>query len=510
MNFTPPALDYFALSPMIVVFAAAIVSVLIEAFAPRSIRRFLQLLIVFGALLTSGVLIVLNAGTRTVTGGGAVVIDGPALVLMGTIVVLSILGAALMAERSIDPVGDAFAARASSLPGSEDERQLTQRGYLQTEIWPLTLFAVLGMLLFVTANNLLLMFVALEIISLPLYLMTGMARRRRLLSQEASLKYFLLGVFASAFYLYGAALVYGYSGSIFFPEIAQSLTSKPSESIVVFIGMGMLIIGPLFKIGAVPFHQWVPDVYQGAPTAVVGFMAATVKVAAFGALLRILYVAFGGVRWDWDPLIWIIAVASMILGSIVALMQTDIKRLLGYSWIAQAGFILVGLAAASPAGLESTMFYVIAYGFATVGTFAVISMVRDANGEATNLTAWAGLGRKSPLVASALSLFLLGLAGIPLTSGFVSKFAVFVAAIEAGATWLVIIGVIASLIAAFFYVRIVVIMFFAEPTEQTASVVVPSAFTTVALSAGVAVTLILGIFPQPVLDMLSNAGLFLR
>jgi len=510
VNFTPPAIDYAALSPMIVIFAAAIVSVLVEAFAPRTTRRFLQLILVFGALITSGVLIILNAGTRTVTGGGAVVIDGPALVLMGTIVVLSILGAALMAERSIDPVGDAFAARASSLPGSEDERQLTQRGYLQTEIWPLTLFAVLGMLLFVTSNNLLLMFVALEIISLPLYLMTGMARRRRLLSQEASLKYFLLGVFASAFYLYGAALVYGYSGSIFFPEIAQALTSKPSESIVVFIGMGMLIIGPLFKIGAVPFHQWVPDVYQGAPTAVVGFMAATVKVAAFGALLRILYVAFGGVRWDWDPLIWIVAVASMILGSIVALMQTDIKRLLGYSWIAQAGFILVGLAAASPAGLESTMFYVIAYGFATIGTFAVISMVRDANGEATNLAAWAGLGRKSPLVASALSLFLLGLAGIPLTSGFVSKFAVFVAAIEAGSTWLVIFGVVASLIAAFFYIRIVVIMFFAEPTEQTASVVIPSAFTTIALSAGVAVTLILGIFPQPVLEMLSNAGLFLR
>ena len=201
MNFTPPAIDYFALSPMIVVFAAAIVSVLVEAFAPRTTRRFLQLVLVFGALIASGVLIVLNAGTRTVTGGGAVVIDGPALVLMGTIVVLAILGAALMAERSIDPVGDAFAARASSLPGSEDEKQLTQRGYLQTEIWPLTLFAVLGMLLFVTANNLLLMFVALEIISLPLYLMTGMARRRRLLSQEASLKYFLLGVFASAFYL---------------------------------------------------------------------------------------------------------------------------------------------------------------------------------------------------------------------------------------------------------------------------------------------------------------------
>jgi NADH-quinone oxidoreductase subunit N len=504
VNFTPPSIDYFAISPMIVIFGAAIVSVLVEAFAPRSVRRFLQLLIVFGALIASFVLIVLNVDTRVVTAGGSVVIDGPALLFQGSILILAILGVGLMAERSIDPVGDAFAARVSALPGSEEEKQFTQRGYLQTEIWPLTLFAVLGMLLFVSANDLLLMFVALE------YLMTGMARRRRLISQEAALKYFLLGVFASAFFLYGAALVYGYSGSINFTEIAQTISSKPSESIILLIGIGMLMVGPLFKIGAVPFHQWVPDVYQGAPTAVVGFMAATVKIAAFGALLRLLYVAFGGVRWDWEPIIWIVASASMILGSILALVQTDIKRLLGYSWIAQAGFILVGLAAASPAGLTSTKFYVISYGFATVGTFAVVSMVRDPNGEATNLANWAGLGRKSPIVAMALSIFLLGLAGIPLTSGFVSKFLVFIAAVEAGATWLVIIGVVASLIAAFFYVRVIVIMFFAKPTEQTAVVAVPSAFTTVALAASVAVTVILGVVPQPVLELLTNADVFIR
>lgn len=510
MNFTPPVIDYFAISPMIVIFAAAIISVLVEAFAPRGVRRFLQLLLVFGSLITAAVLLVLNASTRTITAGQAIAIDGPALVFQGSIVLLAILGAALMAERSIDPVGDAFAARVSALPGSEEEKQFTQRGYLQTEVWPLTLFAVLGMMLFVSANDLLLMFVALEVISLPLYLMTGMARRRRLLSQEASLKYFLLGVFSSAFFLYGAALVYGYSGSINFTEISQIIATKPSESIILLIGIGMLMIGPLFKIGAVPFHQWVPDVYQGAPTAVVGFMAATVKVAAFGALLRLLYVAFGGVRWDWEPIIWIVASLSMILGSLIALVQTDIKRLLGYSWIAQAGFILVGLAAASPAGVDSTMFYVISYGFATIGTFAVVAMVRDPNGEATNLASWAGIGRKSPLVAASLSIFMLGLAGIPLTSGFVSKFAVFVAAIEAGATWLVIIGVITSLIAAFFYVRVVVIMFFAQPTEKTASVVVPSAFTTVALAAGVAVTVILGVMPQPVLEVLRSADVFIR
>lgn len=510
MNFTPPSVDYAALAPMIVIFAAAIVSVLVEAFAPRSVRRFLQLLIVFGSLIASAVLIVINAGTRTVTGGDAVVIDGPALVMQGTIVILAILGAALMAERSIDPVGDAFAARASSLPGSEDEKQLTQRGYLQTEIWPLTLFAVLGMMLFVTANNLLLMFVALEIMSLPLYLMTGMARRRRLLSQEAALKYFLLGAFSSAFFLYGAALVYGYSGSIFFPEIAQTVTSKPSETLVLFIGLAMILIGLLFKAGIAPFHQWVPDVYQGAPTPVTGFMAATVKVAAFGALLRVLYVAFGGVRWDWEPLIWVVAIITMLVGSIVAVVQSDIKRMLAYSSVAQAGFLLIGVSAASDQGLASTLFYLIAYGFTTIGAFAVISMIRDANGEATNLATWAGLGRKSPLVGTAFAIFMLSLAGIPLTSGFVAKFGVFAAAIDAGATWLVIAGVVASVIAAFFYVRVVVIMFFSEPTEQTASVVIPSAFTTVALAAGVAVTVILGVVPQPVLDLVTNADLFIR
>ena len=510
MNYSPPAIDYVAIAPMIVIFGAAIVSVLIEAFTPRSVRRYLQLLIVFGSLIAAAALIVINASTRVVTAGHAIVIDGPGLVLQGAIVIIALLGAALMAERSIDSVGDAFASRVSSLPGSEEEKQFTQRGYLQTEIWPLTLFAVLGMMLFVTANDLLIMFIGLEIMSLPLYLMTGMARRRRLLSQEAALKYFLLGAFSSAFFLYGAALVYGYAGSITFPEIAQTVTSKPGESLVLMIGLGMVLIGLLFKVGAVPFHQWVPDVYQGAPTAVTGFMAATVKIAAFGALLRILYVAFGGVRWDWEPIIWIIATLTMLVGSILAVVQSDIKRMLAYSSVAQAGFMLIGVAAASAAGIASTMFYLIAYGFTTIGAFAIITMVRDAGGEATNLATWSGIGRKSPVVASAFAVFMLALAGIPLTSGFVGKFAVFAAAIEAGMVWLVIVGVVASLIAAFFYVRVIVVMFFAQPTDQTASVVVPSAFTTVALAAGAAVTVILGMVPQPVLDLVTNADVFIR
>jgi NADH-quinone oxidoreductase subunit N len=379
--------------------------------------------------------------------------------MQGAILVLAILGALLMAERSLDPSGDVFAARASSLPGSEDEKQFTARGYLQTEVWPLFLFAVSGMVLFVSANDLLLMFVALEVMSLPLYLLAGMARRRRLLSQEAALKYFLLGAFSSAFFIYGVALVYGYAASTQLQVIASVLTAKPGQTSLALIGMALILVGLLFKVGAVPFHQWTPDVYQGAPTAVTGFMAATVKIAAFGALMRVLYVAFGGMRWDWVPMMWVIAILTMLVGSIIAISQSDIKRMLAYSSIAQAGFILVGVIAASPAGLAGSMFYLISYGFTTIGAFAVISLVRDESGEATNLSKWAGLGRRSPLVGGVFALFMLGLAGIPLTSGFIGKFSVFAAAIASGDTWLVIVAVVASLIAAFFYVRVIVVMF---------------------------------------------------
>jgi NADH-quinone oxidoreductase subunit N len=200
----------------------------------------------------------------------------------------------------------------------------------------------------------------------------------------------------------------------------------------------------------------------------------------------------------------------MVIGSILAITQTDIKRMLAYSSVAQAGFILIGVVAASPAGLASSIFYLIAYAFTTIGTFAVVTMVRNASGEATSMAAWVGLGKKSPVVAAVFSLFLLSLAGIPLTSGFIGKFGVFAAGIEAGATWLVIVGVIASVIAAFFYVRVIVLMYFAEPTEDTASVVVPSTFTTIALTAATVMTIALGVFPQWLLDLIEQAGVFVR
>jgi NADH-quinone oxidoreductase subunit N len=239
-------------------------------------------------------------------------------------------------------------------------------------------------------------------------------------------------------------------------------------------------------------------------------MGAATKVAAYGALLRVFYVAFGGLRWDWQPMMWIVALLTMIFGSLLAVTQTDIKRMLAFSSVAHAGFIMLGLIAASPAGLSSTLFYLFAYGFTTLGAFAIVSLVRDASGEATHLSAWAGLGRTSPWLASTFALFLLALAGIPLTSGFTGKFAVFTAAVESGATALVLVAVVSSAIAAFFYSRVIVLMFFTNPPENAPSVVVPSLFTTVAIGITAAFTVLLGVVPQPVLDLCANAGVFLR
>ncbi|MFY9331623.1 MAG: NADH-quinone oxidoreductase subunit NuoN [Candidatus Nanopelagicales bacterium] len=503
-----PDIDYQALTPMIIIGVAAIVGVIVEAFSPRRPRRGIQLVLAFGAIVAAFVVLVSQAGTRVIT--GSLAIDGPSVFLQGLVLVIAFVAALLMAERKVDPAGDSFAPRASALPGSADERELSARGFMQTEVWPLMLFAVVGMMLFTAANDLLVMFIALEIMSLPLYLLAGMARRRRLLSQEAALKYFILGAFSSAFFIFGAAMLYGFSATISLPGIADALTANPGQTPLIVIGLGLVTVGLLFKIGAVPFHQWVPDVYQGSPSPVTGFMAAAVKVAAFGALMRFLYVAFGGTQWDWQPALWVVAIATMLVGSLLAITQTDIKRMLAYSSIAQAGFLLVGVIAINPEGIAAVMFYLVAYGFATLGAFAVISLVRQGGGEATHLSNWVGLGKRSPILALAMSLFMLSFAGIPLTSGFVGKFAVFEAAILADATPLVIVGVAASIIAAFFYIRVIVLMFFTDPAEDGPVIAIPSAFTTLALAVSVAVTVILGVFPQPVLDLVEQANVFLR
>ncbi|AHK29778.1 NADH dehydrogenase subunit N [Rhodococcus opacus PD630] len=524
-----PDIEYGQLAPMLIVFGVAVAGVLVEAFLPRRGRYSSHLVLALGGLTAAFVAVVMLAGTRDSTVAGAVAVDGPTLFLQGTILLISIPAILLIAERSVDsgvaaataevtaasaaePEGgtDAFTPQAFAVPGSVAEREATKNAPGHTEVFPLTLFAVGGMLLFPASNDLLTMFVALEVLSLPLYLLCGLARRRRLLSQEAALKYFLLGAFSSAFFLFGVAMLYGYAGTVELPRIADALARGTDDKTLALIGTALLSVGLLFKIGAVPFHSWIPDVYQGAPTPITAFMAAATKVAAVGAMLRIFYVALPDLRADWRPVMWGVAILTMVVGAVMAVTQNDVKRMLAYSSVAHAGFILTGLVAANRAGLSSTMFYLLAYGFSTLGAFAVVTLVRDSRGEATDLSRWAGLGRRSPLVGGVFALFLLAFAGIPLTSGFVSKFAVFQAAIEGGAVPLVLVGVVSSAIAAFFYVRVIVLMFFSEPQSDAPTIVVPSMFTAAAIAVGVVVTVVLGILPQGALDLADQAAVFFR
>jgi NADH-quinone oxidoreductase subunit N len=352
------------------------------------------------------------------------------------------------------------------------------------------------------------LFVALEVFSLPLYLLAGLARRRRLLSQESALKYFLLGAYASAFFLFGAAFLYGYSGTISLVGISAAVGS--ANDVFLLIGIIFISVGLLFKVSAVPFHSWTPDVYQGAPTPITAFMAACTKVAAFGAILRIFYVGFAESQTIWRPIITTIAIITMLFGSIVAIAQRDVKRMLAYSSIAHAGFLLSGVVALNKDGLAASLFYLFAYGFATLAAFGIIALIRDSSGEVSDLNRWVGLGKKSPLTAAAFSFLLLSFAGIPLTSGFVGKFAIFSAAYQSGNISLVVVGVLASAIAAFFYIRVIIMMFFTDPVNDSVSVIIPSVKSKISISASLFISLVLGIAPSLLLTTAGNYANFIR
>ncbi len=524
-----PKIEYFTISPILIILGVAVIGVLVEAIAPRGRRYLIQVVLsLVGLVAALGTTVVvfgrLNPGADEPKGGdvvamGALAVDGPALFCWLLVLVLGVLSVLLFAERRLEGGVTAFAGQAAALPGTDAEREASTRGLEHTEVFPLMLFAVAGMLMFPAANDLLTMFVALEVLSLPLYLLCGLARRRRLLSQEAALKYFLLGAFSSGFFVYGIALVYGYAGSMGFAEIAEAVSADTGSRGLLLGGIALLAVGLLFKVGAVPFHAWTPDVYQGAPTAVTAFMAASTKVAAFGALLRLFYVAFGANRTEWMPMMWIVAILTMVVGSVLALTQTDIKRLLAYSSIAHAGFILTGfiglrsfadVPGGSLTGISAVLFYLTTYALTTMAAFALVTVVRDGGGEATGLTRWQGLGKESPLVAGLFAFLLLAMAGIPLTSGFTGKWAVFAAALEAGAWPVVIVAVLASAVAAYFYVKVIVMMFFSEPVGEGPSVTSPSVLTASVIAVGVAATLLLGVVPGELLDLLGRVGVFVR
>jgi NADH-quinone oxidoreductase subunit N len=498
-----PAINYGAIAAPLIILGAACVGVLFEAFLPRQSRWSAQVALSLLALVGAGLALAVYlrhapaGGTTTLS--GTVSIDRPSLFLWGTLLALALGAVLLIADRSVDR-GGYFVANAAIRPGPLSDRADRLLSGMQTEVFPLTLFALGGMMVFCAANDLLTMFVALEVLSLPLYLMCGLARRRRLLSQEAAVKYFLLGAFASAFFLYGLALLYGYAGSVKLSDIALAAAGTNRSDTLLFGGMALLIVGLLFKASVAPFHTWTPDVYQGAPTPVTAFMGACTKVAAFGAILRVLTVAFRATSWEWRGVLWAIAIISMFVGALLGITQSDVKRMIAYSSVAHAGFILVGAIALTDKGLSGSLFYLVAYGFTTIATFGVITLVRNGEGEASHLSSWAGLAKRSPLVAGVFTFLLLALAGIPLTSGFVGKFVVFSAALNDGMGPLVVVALIASTVAASFYLRVIVLMYFNEPAEDGPTVSVPGPFTTAAITLGVLVTLVLGVWPSIVLN----------
>jgi NADH-quinone oxidoreductase subunit N len=368
------------------------------------------------------------------------------------------------------------------------------------EYYGLILLGAVGMCLMSSAMELVLIFIALEISSISTYVLAGF-RRRAAISSEASLKYFLLGSFATAFFLYGVALMFGATGSTSIAVIGEALKSNQIP-LLAYAGIAFMFVGLGFKVAAAPFHVWTPDVYEGAPGPVVGFMSTAPKAAVFAVLLRIMFEINAPGRVG---LIWVVAALSMTLGNVGALVQQNVKRLLAYSSIAHAGYVLVAFAALPDNGIPAAMFYTASYAAMNVGAFAVVSHIAGAGERYVTLDDYAGMGRRSPLLAATLTIFLLSLIGIPMTGGFFAKFYVFSAALQANLVGLTIIGVLNSAVGAYYYLRIIVVMYMREAREELpATPVSPALGAALAISA--AATLYLGLLPGRVLEFASRSA----
>ncbi|MBM4287856.1 MAG: NADH-quinone oxidoreductase subunit N [Deltaproteobacteria bacterium] len=374
------------------------------------------------------------------------------------------------------------------------------------EYYALMLFAAVGMMLMAAGGNLVTIFLGVEILSIPIYIMAGMFRED-LKSNESALKYLLLGAFSSAFLLFGIAMLYGATGTFFLEDIAKVIKSGGMNALT-YMGLGLLIVGLGFKVSLAPFHMWTPDVYEGAPTSVTAFMSVGTKAAAFAVFLRIFMDVFPTVRMDWDMLLWVLAVATMTVGNVTALAQTNIKRMLAYSSIAHAGYILIGMIAGNQLGAIGILYYLVAYTLMNLGAFGVVILVSRKKDSYLNIYDYSGLGFQYPGLALVMSVFMFGLVGMPPTAGFIGKFYIFSAAIEANYIWLVLIGVVNSLISVYYYLRITVIMYM-KPAEADLGPVDMNATMTTTLIASAVAVLIIGIFPSSVFNLaLSSVKIF--
>ncbi|HSD83613.1 MAG TPA: NADH-quinone oxidoreductase subunit N [Anaerolineae bacterium] len=475
-------LDFYGMLPMLILAVGGMALMLIDLVLKpqhKSLGAWLAVLSFVGAGAASYALL----GQQAVIFSGMLVIDSYAQVLG----LVAIGAGALTVLTSINYLRD--------------------RNIARNEYYVLLLFSVSGMVMMAAAHNLIIIFIALELLSIPLYILSGFARPDTA-SEEAALKYFLLGAFASGFLLFGVALTYGALGTTDLALIATKVAGGNVSPLLLF-GAALVLVGLGFKVAVVPFHMWTPDVYEGAPTPVAGFMSVGAKVAGFAALLRVFVYALGPLQADWVVIVSIIAAITMILGSIVAIAQTNLKRLLAYSSIATAGYILIGVAAGNETGVYGALFYLIAYLFTNLGAFAVLTAMARQSGEDQTYQAYRGLYQRSPGLAIMMMIFMLSLAGIPLTGGFIGKYLLFVAALEAGLNGLAIIAVATSVIAAFFYLRVIVDMFMrdAEPGHE----VQPVRYRTLSFAVGLSAlaVLLLGILPNMVLTLVQNAAQWL-
>ncbi|HLF41185.1 MAG TPA: NADH-quinone oxidoreductase subunit N [Acidimicrobiia bacterium] len=486
-----PDVDWVAVGPEVALIAAAMILVLIAAINRG--RRDLS-----GFYLDLGLAGVATSGLLTMRLWSVVVDESPYQALSGMV---AVDGFSVFARMVI------LVATGLGL--------LVAQGYLRREhvegpeYHALLLMSASGMLLMTSANDLIVVFLALEILSIALYVLAAFDRRR-LESQEAGLKYFVLGSFSSAVFLYGVAMAYGATGTTSLSGIGEFLASNTLVSSgLLLAAFALLLVGLGFKVAAVPFHMWTPDVYQGAPTPVTAFMSAGAKAAGFAALLRIFATAFQTYSVDWRPIIWVLAVASLLVGSIVAIVQEDVKRMLAYSSISHAGYILMGFQANSGRGIASALFYLFTYTFMVVGSFAVVTVVGRRGDLRHRLDDYRGLGVRQPFLAAALTLFLLAQAGVPLTSGFVAKFNVFSATVEAEEYALAFVGVLTTVIAAFFYLRLIVLMYMTAPVDEAPGApefdLDPSTGFAVAIAC--IATFVLGVVPGAFIDLARDATL---
>lgn len=485
-NFSVPYVDLIRILPEIILTVFGTIIMVLEPLTPDRKKRMLGFLAIGGLIAGLWAVAIAHLFDGTAF-GGMLIIDGYATFFRALVMVVGLL-CVLCSLNYLD-------------------RERSDSG----EYYALILFSIVGQSLMVASNELIMLFIGLEISSIATYVLAGYLRDD-LRNNESAIKYFLLGSFATAFLLYGVAWIYGGTGTTNLAGIRAALMNPETAPPALLVGVSaaLMFVGFAFKVSAAPFQVWAPDVYQGAPAPVTAFMSAGPKAAAFAVFLRVFMTAFGPISERWEPIIWISALATMLIGNFSALLQSNIKRLLAYSSIAHAGYVMVAVTAHSAIGTAAAMFYLAAYAFMNIGAFAVVTHFARQKERYVELSDLAGLARKQPATAALFSIFLLSLIGIPLTGGFFGKFYIFKAALDANLVWLTVLGLLNSAVAAYYYLRIIVVMYFHEPGEAAETVAPLTGGLRIALWGSALATLILGVFPSFVLDFASRSAELIR